>query len=73
MFISFARIAVLRDMGPCLNPFEAFQLLAGLETLSVRVEKNSSKAASLAAWFESNPYIKELQYPGKYYTRELGT
>ena len=64
MFISFARIAVLRDMGPCVNPFEAFQLLAGLETLSVRLERISSNAAKLATWLESDNRVEEVRYPG---------
>ncbi|TVY87780.1 Homocysteine synthase [Lachnellula willkommii] len=64
VFISFARIAVLRDMGPCLNPFEAFQLLAGLETLSVRLERISSNAARLAAWLELDERVGVVRYPG---------
>ncbi|TVY39191.1 Homocysteine synthase, partial [Lachnellula occidentalis] len=64
VFISFARIAVLRDMGPCLNPFEAFQLLAGLETLSVRLERISNNAAKLAAWLVSDDRVEEVRYPG---------
>jgi O-acetylhomoserine/O-acetylserine sulfhydrylase len=64
IFISFSRAAVMRDIGPCLNPFEAFQLLAGIETLSVRVERNSSNAAKLATWLESNEKVGEVRYPG---------
>jgi O-acetylhomoserine/O-acetylserine sulfhydrylase len=67
-FISFSRAAVMRDIGPCLNPFEAFQLLAGIETLSVRLERNSSNAAKLATWLESNERIGEVQYPGLHST-----
>jgi O-acetylhomoserine/O-acetylserine sulfhydrylase len=63
-FISYSRAAVMRDIGPCLNPFEAFQLLAGIETLSVRMERNSSNAAKLAAWLESNETVGEVRYPG---------
>lgn len=51
-------------MGPCLNPFEAFQLLAGLETLSVRLEKISSNAAKLAAWLELDERVDVVRYPG---------
>lgn len=63
-FISFSRAAVLRDTGPCLNPFEAFQLLAGLETLSVRIERNSSNALELALWLGHHAKIGEVRYPG---------
>ncbi|PMD26582.1 O-acetylhomoserine/O-acetylserine sulfhydrylase [Hyaloscypha hepaticicola] len=63
-FIAFSRAAVMRDTGPCLNPFEAFQLLAGLETLSVRIERNSSNALELALWLEHHAKIGEVRYPG---------
>jgi O-acetylhomoserine/O-acetylserine sulfhydrylase len=54
----------MRDTGPCLNPFEAFQLLAGLETLSVRLERNSSNAVALALWLEDHAKVGEVRYPG---------
>jgi O-acetylhomoserine/O-acetylserine sulfhydrylase len=63
-FISFARIAVLRDIGPCLNPFEASMLLAGLETLSVRMDKVCKNASELASWLCRNANINEVAYPG---------
>lgn len=63
-FIRFARIAVLRDIGPCLNPFAAFELIAGLETLSVRVERHSSNALALATWLEKHEKISSVLYPG---------
>lgn len=63
-FIVFVRAAVMRDIGSCLNPFEAFQLLAGLETLSVRMERISSNASTLALWLESNERVCEIRYPG---------
>jgi O-acetylhomoserine/O-acetylserine sulfhydrylase-like pyridoxal-dependent enzyme len=54
----------MRDTGPCLNPFEAFQVLAGLETLSVRLERNSNNAVALALWLEEHAKIGEVRYPG---------
>ncbi|KAE9372224.1 hypothetical protein N431DRAFT_408314 [Stipitochalara longipes BDJ] len=63
-FISFSRAAIMRDTGPCLNPFEAFQLLSGLETLSVRLERNSSNAISLALSLEDHAAVSEVRYPG---------
>ena len=62
----------MRDIGPCLNPFEAFQLIAGLETLSVRMEKISSNALNLARWLESNAMVADVRYPGSSLTRLLG-
>jgi O-acetylhomoserine/O-acetylserine sulfhydrylase len=63
-FISFSRAAIMRDAGPCLNPFEAFQLLSGLETLSVRIERNSSNALQLASWMEDHEKIGSVGHPG---------
>lgn len=63
-FISFSRAAIMRDTGPCLNPFEAFQLLSGLETISVRIERNSSNAIELAIWLEIHDKIGNVGHPG---------
>lgn len=63
-FITYARIAVLRDVGPCVNPFEAFQVIAGLETLSVRVERASTNALKFATWLQDHNRVKKVQYPG---------
>lgn len=60
----FARAAIMRDIGPCMNPFEAFQLLAGLETLPVRLERSSSNALALARFLESNENFEDVRYPG---------
>lgn len=43
-----ARVEVLRDVGPALNPFAAFLFLQGLETLSLRVQRHSDNALILA-------------------------
>lgn len=63
-FISFARIAVLRDIGPCLNPFEASMLLAGLETLSVRMDRVCKTAETLACWLDKDGHVDEVVHPG---------
>ena len=42
------RVEILRDLGPALNPFGAFLLLQGLETLSLRVQRHSDNALALA-------------------------
>ncbi|KAH0610880.1 uncharacterized protein H6S33_011307 [Morchella sextelata] len=65
--ISFAirvRVEVLRDLGSCLNPFGAFQLIQGLETLSLRVERHVSNALSLARWLEKHDKVSWVSYPG---------
>jgi O-acetylhomoserine/O-acetylserine sulfhydrylase len=64
-FAAFARIAVMRDIGPCLNPFEAAMLVAGLETLAVRMERVGSNAEDLAIWLEGHERVSDLKYPGE--------
>ncbi|KAG7193545.1 Homocysteine synthase [Scheffersomyces spartinae] len=63
-FIGHARIEILRDLGPNLNPFGAFMLIQGLETLSLRVERQSSNALKLAQWLEKSPYVTWVSYIG---------
>ncbi|KAF8321288.1 O-acetylhomoserine ami [Clavulina sp. PMI_390] len=59
-----ARVEVLRDTGPALNPFAAFLFLQGLETLSLRVQRHSDNALALAQWLEQHPKIAWVSYPG---------
>ncbi|BGP04834.1 Homocysteine synthase [Rhodotorula toruloides] len=58
------RVEVLRDLGACLSPFNAFLLLQGLETLSLRVERHTQNALALAKWLEANPAVEWVSYPG---------
>ncbi|KAK7460557.1 Homocysteine/cysteine synthase [Stygiomarasmius scandens] len=58
------RVELLRDIGPCMNPFAAFLLLQGLETLSLRGERHSKNALELAKWLEANPKIAWVSYLG---------
>lgn len=54
----------LRDFGPTLSPFNAFQLLQGLETLSLRVQRSVDNALELARWLQKHPKIESVNYPG---------
>ena len=63
-FATRARIEGLRDLGPCLSPFNAFLLLQGLETLSLRVQRHVDNALDLARWLESHPGVAWVSYPG---------
>lgn len=63
-FIVRARVEALRDYGSCLSPFNAFQLLQGLETLSVRGRKHAENTLALAQWLKNNPEVEEVSYPG---------
>ena len=63
-FIIRARVEGLRDLGPCLSPFNAFLLLQGLETLSLRIERHGQNALELATWLEKHPQVAWVSYPG---------
>ncbi|MCB9378924.1 MAG: O-acetylhomoserine aminocarboxypropyltransferase/cysteine synthase [Holophagales bacterium] len=59
-----ARVEVLRDYGPALSPFNAFLLIQGLETLSLRVQRHVDNALALARWLERHPAVAWVSYPG---------
>ncbi|MEH1825409.1 MAG: O-acetylhomoserine aminocarboxypropyltransferase/cysteine synthase [Nostoc sp.] len=63
-FIIRARVEGLRDFGPSLSPFNAFLLLQGLETLSLRVDRHVSNALELAQWLEQQEQVSWVNYPG---------
>jgi O-acetylhomoserine (thiol)-lyase len=53
----------LRDMGPALSPMNAFLLLQGLETLSLRMERHVANADRVAAWLAEHPQVEWVSYP----------
>lgn len=57
-----ARVEGLRDFGPALSPFNAFLLLQGLETLSLRVQRTVENALTLAQWLEGHSLVKKVRY-----------
>jgi O-acetylhomoserine (thiol)-lyase len=59
-----ARVEGLRDFGPALSPFNAFLLIQGLETLSLRVQRTSENALEMAKWLESRLEVESVNYPG---------
>ncbi|MGE5439190.1 MAG: O-acetylhomoserine aminocarboxypropyltransferase/cysteine synthase family protein [Bacteroidota bacterium] len=63
-FIIRARVENLRDLGPCISPFNSFLLLQGLETLSLRMERHSYNALELAKWLEKDERVEWVLYPG---------
>ncbi|WP_062056272.1 O-acetylhomoserine aminocarboxypropyltransferase/cysteine synthase family protein [Aquimarina longa] len=71
-FIAKVRIEGLRDYGAALSPFNAFQILQGLETLEIRIQKHSQNALELAQWLEKQEEVTWVKYPGlkndSYYT-----
>ncbi len=54
----------LRDFGGAMSPFNAFQIIQGLETLSVRIKQHSENALELAQWLEGREEVAWVNYPG---------
>jgi len=63
-FIKKARVQVMRDLGSCLSPFNAFLFLLGLETLSLRMQRHVANAQKVAEFLESHPKVDWVAYPG---------
>jgi O-acetylhomoserine (thiol)-lyase len=63
-FITRARVEGLRDFGACMSPMNAFQLLQGIETLPLRMERHVANATAAAAALKSNPAVAWISYPG---------
>jgi len=63
-FIVRARVEGLRDYGNALSPFNAFLLLQGLETLSLRLDRITQNAIDLASWLEKLDWVEQVNYPG---------
>ncbi|MBC6611899.1 O-acetylhomoserine aminocarboxypropyltransferase/cysteine synthase [Hymenobacter sp. BT507] len=59
-----ARVEGLRDFGPAISPFNSWQLLIGLETLSLRVERTVENTLKIAQWLEQHPQVESVNYPG---------
>ena len=57
-------VPLMRSVGMSLSPFNAWVVLKGLETLSIRMRAQSERAARLAAWLEEQPQIERVYYPG---------
>ncbi|HCU44806.1 MAG TPA: bifunctional O-acetylhomoserine aminocarboxypropyltransferase/cysteine synthase [Sphingobacterium sp.] len=59
-----ARVEGLRDFGPAISPFNSFQLIQGLETLSLRVQRHVDNTLEIARWLEAHPQVEQVNYPG---------
>jgi O-acetylhomoserine (thiol)-lyase len=58
------RVLALRDLGPCLSPTNAFNILQGIETLSLRMQRHCDNALAVAKWLKSNPKVAWVNYAG---------
>lgn len=63
-YIIKARVQLLRDLGPALSPFNAFLILQGVETLSLRVQRHSDNALRVAEFLQEHPAVSWVNYPG---------
>ena len=63
-FIAKVRIEGLRDYGAALSPFNAFQIIQGLETLEIRIQQHSKNALALASWLADQKEVAWVNYPG---------
>ncbi|NQX81663.1 MAG: aminotransferase class I/II-fold pyridoxal phosphate-dependent enzyme [Flavobacteriaceae bacterium] len=63
-FIIKLRLEGLRDFGAALSPYNAFQIIQGLETLEVRIKQHSKNALELSYWLESQEEVAWVNYPG---------
>ena len=63
-FSARARVTLLRDTGACLSPFNAFLLLLGIETLSLRMRQHVANAQRVAAFLAGHPKVATVDYPG---------
>ena len=79
-YILKARTTLLRDLGYAMSPFNAFQFIQGLETLSLRIEKQSKNAQKVASFLDKHDKVSKVIYPtlkndskvrDKYFTKNL--
>ena len=62
-FIARARLALLRDYGAVISPFNSWLLLQGLEHLHLRIKEHSVNALKIAKFLKNHPKIKKVNYP----------
>ncbi|WP_424467307.1 bifunctional o-acetylhomoserine/o-acetylserine sulfhydrylase [Pseudoclavibacter helvolus] len=63
-FHTKARVQLLRDIGASIAPASSWQILQGVETLSLRMERHVSNATAIASWLQGNPEVQNVNYAG---------
>ncbi|WP_187970540.1 O-acetylhomoserine aminocarboxypropyltransferase [Aquibium microcysteis] len=63
-FAIACRVLGLRDFGPSISPFNAFMILQGIETLSLRMQRHCENALKVATWLKQHPKVAWVSYPG---------
>jgi O-acetylhomoserine (thiol)-lyase len=64
-YILRARVILLRDLGAALSPFNAFQILQGVETLALRMERHCANATAVAAWLKGRKGVSRVIHPSQ--------
>lgn len=62
-FATYVRAILLRDEGPCISPFNAWILLQGVETLSLRLDRHSENTRRVVEYLASNPHVERVNHP----------
>lgn len=62
-FATYVRAILLRDEGPCISPFNAWILLQGLETLSLRLDRHAENTKKVVSYLAESPYVAKVNHP----------
>ena len=62
-FVTFIRAILLRDTGACISPFNAFLLLQGVETLSLRLDRHSENTKKVVEYLVNHPQVENVNHP----------
>ena len=62
-FVTYIRAILLRDTGACISPFNAFLLLQGIETLSLRLDRHAQNTAKVVEYLSAHPLVESVSHP----------
>ena len=62
-FVTYIRAILLRDTGAAISPFNAFLLLQGTETLSLRLERHAENTKKVVAFLQNHPKVEKVNHP----------
>ena len=62
-FVTYIRAILLRDTGACISPFNAFLLLQGVETLSLRLDRHAENTAKVVEYLRNHPLVEKVNHP----------
>ncbi|MBP3216215.1 MAG: O-acetylhomoserine aminocarboxypropyltransferase/cysteine synthase [Clostridium sp.] len=62
-FVTYIRAILLRDTGACISPFNAFLLLQGTETLSLRLERHAENTEKVISYLANHPLVEKVNHP----------